>query len=74
MSEIAIIGWFGTLMISEKTAIFQAYRFRLRKQRVRLALVQILLICVFHLKSFVIVTPSYLILSTFSKTVPSIRV
>ena len=32
----------------------KAYRFRLRKPRVRLALVQILLICVFHLKSFVI--------------------
>ena len=32
---------------------------------------QTLLTCVFHLKSFVIVTPKYLMLSTFSRSVPS---
>ena len=32
---------------------------------------QILLTCIFHRKSFVIVTPRYLMLSTFSRTVPS---
>ena len=32
---------------------------------------QTLLTCVFHLKSFVIVTPRYLMLSTFSRPVPS---
>ena len=47
------------------TSCGQAYRFRLRKPRVRLALVQILLICVFHLKSFVIVISDPKILDTF---------
>ena len=42
-----------------------------QKPKVRFALVQILLTCVFHRKSFVIVTPRYLMLSTFSRTVPS---
>ena len=49
----------------------QEKRVRLKKPSVLLALVQILLICVFHFKSFVIVTPRHLILSTFSRTVPS---
>ena len=35
------------------------------------ALVQTLLTCVFHRKSFVIVTPKYLMFSTFSRTIPS---
>ena len=65
------LGGLGPLYAARFTACGQAYRFRLRKPRVRLALVQILLICVFHLKSFVIVTPRYLILSTFSNTVLS---
>ena len=39
--------------------------------RVLLVLVQTLLTCVFHLKSLVIVTPRYLMLSTFSRLVPS---
>ena len=38
---------------------------------VLLALVQTLLTCVFYLKSFVIVTPRYSMLSTFSRLVPS---
>ena len=38
---------------------------------VRLALVQTLLTCVFHRKSFMIVTPRYLMFSTFLRTVPS---
>ena len=47
------------------------YKLRLRNQRALLALVQTLLTCVFHLKSFVIVTPPrYLMLSTFSRSVP----
>ena len=45
--------------------------FSLRNPRVLLALVQTLLTCVFHLKSHVIVTPRYLMLSTFSRLVPS---
>ena len=45
--------------------------FLLRNPRVLLVLVQTLLTCVFHLKSLVIVTPRYLILSTFSRLVPS---
>ena len=49
----------------------QEKRVRLKKQRVLLGLVQILLICIFHFKSFVSVTPRYLILSAFSRTVPS---
>ena len=49
----------------------QAYRFHIRKQRVRLVLVQILQTCVYHLKPLVILTPRYLILSTLSRTVPS---
>ena len=40
---------------------------RLKNPRVLFALVQILLICVFHLNSFVIVTPRNLMLSTFVK-------
>ena len=43
----------------------------IRKPRVLFALVHMLLICVFHLTSCVIVTPRYLIESTFSRTVPS---
>ena len=49
----------------------------LKNPSVLLALVQILVILVFHFKSFVIVTctpgrvPRYLMLSTFSNTVPS---
>ena len=46
-------------------------KFLLRNPRVLLALVQTLLTCVFHIKSLVIVTPRYLILSTFSRSVPS---
>ena len=42
-----------------------------QETKVWLALVQILLTCVFRRKSFVIVTPRYLMLSTFSRTVPS---
>ena len=49
----------------------QEYKFLLRNPRVLLALVQTLLTCVFHLKSLVIVTPRYLMLSTFSRLVPS---
>ena len=49
----------------------QEYKFLLRNPRVLLALVQTLLTCVFHLKSLVIVTPRYLMLSTFSRSVPS---
>ena len=49
----------------------QEYKFLLRNPRVLLALVQTLLICVFHLKSLVIVTPWYLMLSMFSRSVPS---
>ena len=49
----------------------QEKRVRLNKLRVLLALVQILLTCVFHFKSFVIVTPRYLTLSKFSRTAPS---
>ena len=45
------------------TSCGQAYSFRLRKPRFRLALVQILLTCVFHRNSFVIVTPK--VLDTF---------
>ena len=45
--------------------------FLLRNPRVLLALVQALLICVFHLKSLIIVTPRYLMLSTFSRSAPS---
>ena len=51
--------------------LWTSVKIRLRKPRVRLALVQILLTCVFHRKSFVIVTPRYLMFSTFSRTVPS---
>ena len=35
------------------------------------ALVHMLLVCVFHLKSCVVVTHRYLMESTFSKTIPS---
>ena len=49
----------------------QEYKFLLRNPRVLLALVQTLLSCIFYLKSLVIVTPRYLMLSTFSKSVPS---
>ena len=42
--------------------------FLLRNPRVLLALVQT---CVFHLKSLVIITPRYLMLSTFSRSFPS---
>ena len=49
----------------------QEYKFLLRNPRVLLALVQTLLTCVFHLKSLVIVTQRYLMLSTFSRSVPS---
>ena len=42
-------------------------KFRLKNPRVLLALVQTMLTCVFHLKSFVIVIPRYLMLSTFSR-------
>ena len=49
----------------------QEYKFLLRNPRVLLALVQTLFVCVFHLKSFVIVTPRYLMLSTFSRSIPS---
>ena len=38
------------------TSYGQAYRFRLKTPRVRLALVQVLLTCVFHLKALVIVS------------------
>ena len=48
----------------------QDKRVRLKKPRVLLALVQILLICVFHFKSLVIAQPRSLILSTFLRTVP----
>ena len=43
------------------------------KPRVLFALVHLLLIhvCIFHFKSCVIVTPRYLMESTFSRTVPS---
>ena len=53
------------------TSCGHAQRFRLRKPGVGLALVQKLLKCVFHRKSFVIVTPRYMMFSTFSRTVPS---
>ena len=53
------------LYVFSFTSCGQALTFRLRKPRVRLALVQMLLTCVLHRKSFVIVTPRYLILSTF---------
>ena len=46
-------------------------KFLLRNPRVLLALVQTLLTCVFHLRSLVIVTPRYLMLSTFSRLIPS---
>ena len=49
----------------------QEYKFLLRNPRVLLALVQTLLTSVFHLKSHVILTPRYLMLSTFSRLVPS---
>ena len=49
----------------------QEYKFLLRNPRILLALVQTLLTCVLHLKSLVIVTPRYLMLSTFSRSVPS---
>ena len=49
----------------------QEYLFLLRNPRVMLALVQTLLTCVFHLKLLVIVTPRYLMLSTFARSVPS---
>ena len=49
----------------------QEYKFLLRNPRALLALVQTLLTCRFHLKSLVIVTPRYLMLSTFSRSVPS---
>ena len=45
--------------------------FLLRNPRILLALVQTLVTCVFHLKSLVIVTPRYLMLSTSSRSVPS---
>ena len=43
----------------------------LKNPRVLLALVHILMIWVFHFKAFAILAPRYLILSTFSNTVPS---
>ena len=49
----------------------QENKFLLKNPSVLLALVQILVIWVFHFKSFVIVTPRYLMLSIFSNTVPS---
>ena len=49
----------------------EEYKFLLRNPRVLLALVQTLLTYVFHLKSLVIVTPRYLMLSTFTRSVPS---
>ena len=52
-------GHSSPLSAASFTSCGQAYRFRLRKPRVRLALVQILQICVFHLKSFMIVTPIF---------------
>ena len=45
--------------------------FLLRNPRVLLALERTLLTCVFHLKSLVIITPRYLMLSMFSRSVPS---
>ena len=50
---------------------YSKVKFGLRNPRVLLALVQTLLTCEFHLKSLVIVTPRYLMLSTFSRSVPS---
>ena len=47
----------------------QEKRFRLKKPRVLLALEHTFLICEFHFKSLAIVTPRYLMLSTFSRTV-----
>ena len=53
------------------TSLGQENKFRLRNPRVLLALEHTFLICEFHFKSLVIVTPRYLMLSTFSRTVPS---
>ena len=50
----------------------QDYKFRLRNPRVLLSLnANIAYMCKFHLKSFLIVTPRYLMLSTFSRIVVS---
>ena len=49
----------------------QENRVRLKNPGFLLALVQILLIYVFYFKPLVIVTPRYLMFSTFSRTVPS---
>ena len=57
--------------ISSRGTWGQEKKFLRKNPSVLLALVQILLIWVFHLRSFVIVTPRYLMLSTFFNTVPS---
>ena len=71
-------GWMWDLIVSVPdlclsfcsfTSCGRQYKFLLRNPRV--LLVQTLLTFVFHLKSLVIVTPRYLMLSMFSRSVPS---
>ena len=65
------IGLTSPLYAISLTSLGHDEMLRLKKPRVLFAFVQILPTWVFHLKSFVIATPRYLILFTFSKTVPS---
>ena len=68
---ISRTGRTSPLQAASFTSWGQEYKFLLWNPRVLLALQQTLLTCVFHLKPLVIVTPSYLMLSTFSRSVPA---
>ena len=65
------IGHTNPLYVISLTSWGHDDRLRLKKPSLLFAFVQTLLTWVFHFKSLEIVTPRYLILSTFSRTVPS---